>query len=138
MTWQVALLVATGLHLGFQLTVSSVVYPALVRTPVASWQPVHTAHGRRITPVVGIVYVSATGAGAGLLLTDPSYAAAVAAAGTMTAIALTAGLAAPLHRRLELGPEQGLLDRLVRVDWLRTLAAAVATLGAVLVGTGGG
>lgn len=132
MTWHSALLVATGLHLGFQLTVSLVVYPALVRTPADRWPTVHTAHGRRITPVVGIAYAGGAVSSSGVLLTDPSYGAVVAAAGTGIAIALTATLAAPLHGRLAPGPEERLLVRLQRVDWLRTAAALVAVLGALL------
>src|SRR3712207_7268377 len=41
---------ATAAHLGFQATVTAVVYPALARTPAPQWAAAHRAHSRAITP----------------------------------------------------------------------------------------
>ena len=50
------LLVAAG-HLGFQLTVSLVVYPALAEVGDEAWPVAHERHARRIAPLVGALYV---------------------------------------------------------------------------------
>ena len=43
-------------HLGFQLTVDLVVYPALGEVPREAWFVAHDRHSRRITPVVALIY----------------------------------------------------------------------------------
>ena len=53
-TW---LLVVAGAHLGFQLTVSLVVYPALREVDADAWSVAHERHSRRIAPLVGALYV---------------------------------------------------------------------------------
>lgn len=132
MTWQTALVLAAGLHAGFQLTVSMVVYPALAEVGQGAWGSAHAGHSRRITPVVGIAYVSAAVACAGALLTDPTYGAWLAAIGTAAAFAVTGFVAVPLHGRLSHGPDAALLRRLLRTDWIRTGCALLALLGALL------
>jgi hypothetical protein len=39
-----------------------------------------------------------------------------------TAIGVTAFVSAPMHGRLELGPDPRLLDRLIATNWIRTAA----------------
>lgn len=129
--WQVALLAATALHAGFQLTVTALVYPALVRVPASAWQVEHDRHSRRIVPVVGVVYVAALVACVGVLLTGPTYAEWVAVAATGTAIGTTALAAAPMHGRLAGDPDPVLLKRLLRVDRIRAAAAVVALAAAL-------
>lgn len=127
----VALLAASTLHLGFQLTVTVVVYPALLRAP--DWDAAHSAHTRAITPVVVLVYAALVLCGAWALVAtwlDPWVLLAVAGAGTaMLATALVAG---PTHGRLGSGKDPELLRRLTTSDQVRTLAALVCALGAVL------
>lgn len=125
-------MVAAATHLGFQLTVSLVVYPALAATPAEAWDPVHAAHSRRIAPLVGVLYAGLLATAAGALLTAPSPGTVIAAAAVTAAIGLTATVAGPLHVRLGRGREEGLLHTLLRLDRLRTLAALVALVAAVL------
>lgn len=129
--WQAALLAATALHAGFQLTVTWLVYPALVRVPASVWRVEHDRHSRRIVPLVGVVYVGALVACAGVLLTGPTCAEWVAAASTATAIGTTALAAAPLHGRLTGGPDPVVLKRLLRVDSVRAAAVVVAVAAAL-------
>lgn len=129
--WQVALLAATALHAGFQLTVTWMLYPALARVPSSAWEVEHDRHSRRIVPLVGVVYAGAIVACTGVLLSGPSYADWVAVVATATAIGTTALAAAPLHGRLAGGPDPGLLSRLLRVDAVRSVAAVIAFAAAV-------
>lgn len=134
--WQTVLLAATALHAGFQLTVTWLVYPALVRIPASTWAVEHERHSRRIVPLVGVVYVAALAAGTGVLLTGPTYAEWVALAATLTAIGTTALAAAPLHGRLAAGPDPVLLGRLLRVDGVRSVAVLAAFVAAFVPALG--
>jgi hypothetical protein len=129
--WGVVLLVVAALHLGFQLTVTCLVYPALAVAPAGSWTTVHAQHSRRIVPLVGVVYVGAVGASAGALLTHPGLLTAVAVGAFAVVLAVTALLAAPLHGRLAAGRTPALIHRLLRVDRVRTAFALVALVAAV-------
>ncbi|HET8765795.1 MAG TPA: FMN-binding negative transcriptional regulator, partial [Pedococcus sp.] len=66
-----ALLGAAGLHAGFQLTVTTLVYPALARVDASRWAEAHDRHSRAITPLVGVVYLLLLAAGAWALATLP-------------------------------------------------------------------
>lgn len=129
--WQTALLAATALHAGFQLTVSWLVYPALVRVPASTWRVEHDRHSRRIVPLVGVVYVAALAACTGVLLTGPSWTQWAALAATASAIGTTALAAAPLHGRLADSPDPDLLKRLLRADGVRAVAVVVAFAAAL-------
>lgn len=130
--WSLALLVTTAVHVGFQATVTLLVYPALVGVPPEDWSRAHRLHSRRITPLVAAVYgpvlVSCTAA----LVTAPGSPGAWAAgAGTAGALIVTAVAAAPTHSRLGAHRTPALLARLLRVDRLRLASALVALAGAV-------
>ena len=74
------------------------------------------------------------GTGAWWLAVDWSTLAAVAVALALLSMAVTAVLAAPLHRRL-VRRDDALIDRLLRVDRMRTVfgvAAVAVAIGAVL------
>ena len=126
-----ALAVATAAHAGFQVTVTVLVYPALVRLGADRWADGHARHSRAITPLVVLAY-GALVLGSGLALvehpSDPWVLVAVAAAGI--AVLMTALVAAPTHGRLSAGPDPALLDRLLRADRVRAVAAVVAALSA--------
>ena len=131
----VALLATSALHLGFQLTVTTVVYPALLRAP--DWDAAHVAHTRAITPVVVVVYGALVLCGAWALIDtwlDPWVLLAVAGAGT--ALLATGLVAGPTHGRLAGGMDPGLVRRLIAADRVRTVAASVCVLGAVLATIG--
>src|SRR5690242_12010737 len=108
-----ALLAATALHLGFQLTVSLLVYPALAEVPQDRWPERHAAHSRRITPLVVVVYGLLAGACAWTLLTGPRGWAIVAVSAAAAAALLTAFGAAPAHGRLGRGWSPEVITRLL-------------------------
>ena len=132
MTSELALVTAAAAHLGFQATVTAVVYPALARMPVEGWTAAHRAHSRAITPVVAVVYGALAAAGGWALLSGPDGWTIVALAAAATAVLVTAVVAAPAHGRLGAGHDPGLIRRLLRADRVRAAAAAVALLAAVL------
>lgn len=129
-----ALLAATGLHAGFQLVVTLLVYPALAATPADRFAAAHDQHARRIVALVGVVYVAAAAACVWVLAAGPrSPAALVACAATAVAAGWTAFGAAPTHSRLGTrGPTPALLSQLLRADRVRCVAAVVALLAALL------
>lgn len=126
-----ALLAAATLHLGFQVTVTVLVYPALVRAP--DWERVHPLHTRAITPLVVVVYGALVLAGGWALVAtwlDPWVLLSVAGAGAaMLATALVAG---PAHGKLAEDKKPELVRRLLSADRVRALGALVSSLGAVL------
>ena len=127
----VALLAAAAVHLGFQLTVTLVVYPALALAP--DWDRAHAAHTRSITPVVVIVYgglVIATGWALIATWLDPWVL--LAAAGAGAALVSTALVAGPTHGRLAGGRDPALLRRLVVADRVRTAGALVCCASAAV------
>lgn len=127
----VLLLAATGVHLGFQLVVTLVVYPGFVEVADAHWAHHHRQHSRRITPVVVIVYGLLLAACALALVTGPTALETASVAGCGVAAVATAAVAAPAHSGLAAGRDPAVLRRLLYADWVRLLAAAVA---AVLAG----
>lgn len=136
----VALVAATAVHAGFQLTVTTVVYPALSRVSSDRWEAAHDAHSRSIVPVVALSYSALVAAGLWAVLTLPSSVWVwVAAVGALTAGLTTALVAAPTHGALARGRRPDLVHRLLAADRLRTLGAVVALAAAVGAAvTGGG
>ena len=129
------LLGASAAHAGFSLVVSVVVYPALrdaaAREPGA-WVAVHEAHSRRITWVVGPLYLLVLAACGWTVASGPAPLESLAVAGNALALLATALGAAPAHGRLgREGPRPELLERLVWADLLRTGAAVTAGLAAL-------
>jgi hypothetical protein len=112
--------------------VTLIAYPALAATPEDRWPETHAAHGRRITPLVVLVYGLLAGACGWALLSGPRGWTVGAVLAAAVAGLLTAFGAAPLHGRLGTGRSPLLLHRLLVVDRLRTVAAAVAALAAIL------
>ena len=136
--WPALLLAATGLHAGFQATVTLLVYPALAEVPPERWHDAHDRHSRRIVPIVGVVYVALLVTGVGAVAGDPSSALLwVAALSSAAAVLVTATAAAPLHGRLGSGRDQALVARLLVVDRLRCGCATLGFAAALLaVATG--
>jgi hypothetical protein len=130
--WTVLLAAATCLHAGFQVTVTALVYPALVRVPAERWQEAHGRHSRAIAPVVAVVYGALLVSCAGALLSAPGVAVAAAVAGVALSLLVTATFAAPTHGRLSPGPEPALLRRLLVVDRVRCLGAVAAAAAGVV------
>lgn len=131
-----ALVAATALHLGFQVTISAVTYPALLKTPDQAWVAAHKDHGRRIAPVVAIVYAAVLGSLVWAVSTSLTPGVIVAAVGSGLSLATTALVAAPTHSALASGRTTGRVRRLRSADAVRTVGALVAALGAVGAATG--
>jgi hypothetical protein len=129
-TAEQALLTAAAAHLGFQATVTAVVYPALARVPAAQWAPAHRAHSRAITPVVAVVYGALAITGGWALLSGPGAWTLVALAATAVAVLVTAVAAAPAHGRLGAGHDPRRIRRLLRADRVRAVAAGAALIAA--------
>lgn len=129
------LVVAAAVHAGFQLAVSTLVYPALADEPPDRFAAAHRAHSRRITPLVTLVYAGVIGSAAPVLAPDrggrPEPAAIMALAAQAVALGTTALVAAPLHGRLGRARTDDDLRRLRRADLVRTTAAVVGLAAAV-------
>ncbi|GAB3437758.1 hypothetical protein GCM10027517_09540 [Phycicoccus ginsengisoli] len=130
-----ALLGAAGLHAGFQLTVTALVYPALARVHASGWTAAHDRHSRAITPLVGLVYLLLLTAGVWAMAALPLTAGLVTSAlGAGLALGTTAVVAAPLHGRLgREGPAPALVRRLLVADRVRCASALLCLAGAALV-----
>lgn len=127
------LLAATWAHLGFQVTVSSLVYPVLAATPSEAWRGAHDRHSRVITPTVGAVYAALLLGTAASLSTAAGPAVVAAAAGVALSLGTTALVAAPLHGRLAAaGPTPERLRTLLVADRVRTAGAALAAVAATV------
>ncbi|MBI4900427.1 MAG: hypothetical protein HY829_08115 [Actinobacteria bacterium] len=131
------LLLVAAAHLGFQLTVDLVVYPALGEVGPEGWASAHAGHSRRITPVVALVYVPLVLVIGWELVDRPDAVGTwLALAGGLLSVATTAAVAAPTHGRLssvDADERAVLLARLSRADRVRTLGAVVCVVGAVLL-----
>jgi hypothetical protein len=136
-TPEVALLVVTALHAGFQAVVTVVVYPALRDLAPDAWPAGHAAHSRRITVLVAPLYLLVLLALGWLLYdggADVGWGGAIAVGGNALALATTAFVAAPTHGRLgREGPRPELLARLLLADRVRFLAVLVALAGGLAV-----
>lgn len=133
----IALALAAVLHLGFQATVTALVYPALARVGLKhpdDWQSAHERHSRSIVPLVAIVYAALLASGVWSLASTPGPLALLAVAGSWAAVLVTGTVAAPTHGRLT-SPDPTLLQRLLVADRWRCAAAslgAVAALAALI------
>ncbi len=94
------LLIATAVHLGFQLVVTALVYPAFAEVPDRQWAVHHDRHSSRIGPLVVGVYGLLVVACGWALVTGPGPWEVAAVAACAAAGAVTAGVAAPAHGRL--------------------------------------
>ncbi len=131
-SWEPWLVATAALHLGFQLTVTGVVYPALADVSGDAWAQAHAAHSRRIAAVVALAYLPLLGVGVWALVEGPvARGLLVAAAGAATSFLTTALVAAPTHGRLGGGRTDPLVHRLLVADRVRLLGAVVCLGGAL-------
>jgi hypothetical protein len=137
----VALLTATAVHLGFQLTVTALVYPALARVPAerwaaahdahSRWAAAHDAHSRTITVLVAVIYGALAVTGGWALLSGPGAWTLLALAAVAATWVVT-GFAAQVHGRLGAGHDAGQIRRLLRIDRVRAGAAVLALAASVV------
>jgi hypothetical protein len=123
------LVVAASLA-GLIWTIQVVHYPLFARVSREAWDGYMVEHGRRISVLVVPLMPANVIIAAALLVDDasgPAWANAALAGGVFV---LTGALFAPLHGRLT--PAR--VPRLVRLNWIRTLAwsAQVAVAAALL------
>ena len=130
-TVEILVLAAAALHTGFQLTVSVLVYPALLRAE--PFTAAHQRHSSSIVPLVLLVYVALVTSGvARLVVGQLDVPSLVALAGAAVAGVTTALVAAPTHGRLARGRTDELARRLTRADLVRTAGAVVGLVGALV------
>ena len=129
------LLLATGVHLGFQVVVTIVVYPELLNLAPDGWERGHAAHTRRMIVVVIPVYAAVAVALGWALATVCCSPALFVTAGAVLIVGVTTALvAAPIHHLLSVdGPTQKLIRDLRLADTLRLIGAAVACGAALFV-----
>lgn len=129
-----AFALASLLHLGFQATVTLLVYPALAlagRERPDDWTLTHARHSRGVVPLVAVAYGALLATGAWVLTGPVTGWEWVAGAGAAGAALTTALGAAPTHGRLST-PAPALLRRLLVLDRVRLGWAALGAAGAVL------
>jgi hypothetical protein len=129
------LLLATGVHLGFQAVVTIVVYPGLLNLAPDDWERGHAAHTRRMIIVVVPVYAAVAIALVWAFTTACCSSALFITTGALLIVwATTAFVAAPIHHLLSVdGPTRKLTRDLRRADALRLIGAAVACGAALFV-----
>ncbi len=129
------LLIATGVHLGFQVVVTIVVYPALLNLAPDDWERGHAAHTRRMIMVVIPVYAAVVITLGWALATVCCSPALIVTTGAVLIVGVTTALvAAPIHHLLSVdGPTQKLIRDLRRADTFRLIGAAVACGAALFV-----
>ena len=126
-----AFLVVAAVHAGFQLTVTVLVYPTLVRVDPDRWEEAHARHSRGIVPLVAMAYGALAVTSVVFVIHHHGPPAWLGFLGAWGAMLVTASAAAPTHGRL-LTAEPHLLRRLLLVDRLRAVLACVALAGAVV------
>lgn len=133
MTAAVLLAVVAAWHAAFQLTVTVVVYPALLGRAAPEFARAHEQHSRRVLVLVVPTYAGILAAVGWTVVEGPTGPATVVAAGAQVLVlGLTAFGAAPAHTALgREGPTAATVQRLRRVDAARTSVALVGLVAAL-------
>jgi hypothetical protein len=135
-------LALTAAYAGFQWTVRFLVYPQFAQVPVDAFAAYERSHQRLVTRVVGPLFAGQGVTTLLLLALRPAgvpLSPVLAGAACLAAVlGVTAFLAVPLHRRLDVGWDATAHRRLLHVDGLRVAAATAGTAAAVwaLLSTG--
>ena len=134
------LLLVAAAHVGFQLTITWVVYPALGEVPPDTWSQAHARHSRRMVPLVAVLYLPLAGllVWAALAHTgDPG--AWLAVAGGVLSMGTTAAVAAPVHGQLggavSREDRARLTRRLMSADRVRAVGALLCVAGSLWLAT---
>jgi len=128
-------LALSAAYAGFQWTVRVLVYPQFAQVPPDAFAGYERSHQRRVTRVVGPLFVGQGATMLALLAARPAGTPLVpvlaGAACLAVVLGVTALLAVPLHRRLDRGWDPAAHRRLLRVDAVRVAAATAGTAAAV-------
>lgn len=117
-------LVDVAVLCGLIWTIQVVHYPLFARVPEPAWPAYEAEHQQRITVLVLPLMLANVGLAAALLLDGgaPQDLAITNLALAGGIFAATGAVYAPMHGRLAARHDPALLTRLVRLNWLRTLA----------------
>jgi hypothetical protein len=116
-------LIATWYLIGLCWFVQAVAYPQFGRVAVADFAVYHKAHTTFIAPVVLPMMVLELGTAVALVVRSPGDWALRAALLLVIVVWVnTFAMAVPAHGRLSRGHDAVVIRRLVRVNWIRTLA----------------
>jgi hypothetical protein len=107
---------------GLIWTVQVLHYPSFGLVGAAEWAAFHRAHTSRITPLVMGPMLLELILGGWLAWQGGGWVGKVAYVFVLIIWAQTAFVAVPLHNRLAVRFDLHLVDRLVRTNWIRTLA----------------
>lgn len=136
---RVALLAASGIHLGFQAQVTAVEYPELFRGADGTLPARQAEHARRIAPLVAAVYASLAGAAGWAAATSwrdtpgrRRTATVVSCLSAAAAPLLTAAATMPLHVGIaHQGADRARVEGILAADRARTVASAIGVVAAV-------
>ena len=116
-------------------TVQLVVYPAFTSIDRERFQSWHRGYTGAITWIVAPLMLVQTGAVAGLLFLRRPDAWNVSEAACVAIAWLTTWfVSVPLHQALQRDVDPSAMSRLVRTNWIRTIAWSVAVPAAVMAG----
>jgi hypothetical protein len=139
--WLVANLAGTALMVGFIWTIQLLTYPMMKAVPAEGFVAYELMHRNRVT---GLLAVLAPGeiiatAGVVVFVDEVPPWLSIGAAALLFAIWLSTLLFyAPLHMRLSTGFDPDIHRRLVRTNWVRTMAwttRGAAAIAMILVAT---
>lgn len=136
--WLVAHLGGTSMMIGFIWTIQLLTYPAMAAVPADDFPAYEAAHTRRVTQTLALLapLEVVTAAGVALFVPDVPSWLSVGAGALLVAIWVSTGFYyAPIHGRLSAGFDPALHRRLVRANWLRTIAWTVRGVAAVIMFT---
>lgn len=108
---------------GLIWVIQVLVYPQFLRVRPADFVPYHVAHCWRMVLIITPLVLAETGAAAWLLYEGHRETPFIISVGLIPVIWLiTALFQAPAHLRLMRGYQEGLIQRLLMTNWLRTFA----------------
>jgi hypothetical protein len=130
-------LVSTAVMVGVIWTVQLVHYPLMALVGAERFPAYESAHAPRMAVVVMLPWTVEGATTLWLLMAPPPgvppWLLGVGAAAAATTVAVTMGWSVPAHARLADGFNAAVHARLVRTNWLRTLAWTAHAMVAVAV-----
>ena len=123
--WLVANLAGTALMVGFIWTIQLLTYPMMAAVPAEGFVAYELMHRNRVTALLAVLAPAEIIATAGVVVfvDDVPGWLAIGAAVLLFALWLSTLLFyAPLHMRLSTGFDAVVHRRLVRTNWIRTVA----------------
>ena len=123
--WLVANLAGTALMVGFIWTIQLLTYPMMAAVPDEGFVAYELMHRNRVTALLAVLAPAEIIATAGVVVfvDDVPGWLAIGAAVLLFALWLSTLLFyAPLHMRLSTGFDAVVHRRLVRINWIRTVA----------------